>query len=81
MGAFDQLPNEILREIVSYLDGDFQSLATCSRISHSFWKPAVSALYSNIDLNLSHSLLHASPDGQDQKSLARQKRLILSLAE
>jgi hypothetical protein len=71
------MPIEILYEIVSYLDGDFQSLATCSRISRSFWKPAVSVLYSNIDLNLDRLL-----EGyEEEKSLERQERLFLSLTE
>lgn len=81
MGAFAQLPNEIIREIISYLDGDLQSLATCSRISHSFREFALSALYANIDLNLNLGSRETSPEEQVEKRLARQERLILSLGE
>jgi hypothetical protein len=76
MGASSQIPKEVLREIVSYLDSE--TLVTSGFTSHFLNDPALLALYGHVDLHSDPDLEDELPRGQDVKSLERQKRLIVS---
>jgi len=77
MVGFDDLPTEVLAQIVSYLSDDIESLRESTKVGPPLSEIASAALYKNIDLNI----IEWDDDVSNEKSRKRQRRLFDSIAK
>ncbi|KAL2071866.1 hypothetical protein VTL71DRAFT_13101 [Oculimacula yallundae] len=78
--AFQQLPTEVLQEIISYFPtnpSDRKDLLNCSRVCQSLWEAATALIYRDIDLKTTEY----PGDEINEKNVRRQARLLKSIAE